>query len=605
MRFIKFGFFIAVFFSFLSAGAGLAQEAAAGISVFDLGEIVVTPTRSQRPTGDLSAAVSVITREDIEASTANTATDILNILPGVFVHKTGPFGRTDVVIRGHGSRGRRVMVLIDGKPEKMGLFGCTITSSLPLDNVERIEVIRGSGSVLYGSDALGGVINIITRKPKREMEGDVSLSYGSYDTQIYRLRQGGDLDGFNYYFTFDERRTRGHLTNADYKHRHFTLRLGANLSDNLSATLTSRYFDNFERHPAPADPGSWSDYERGALDLTLNGKWDLLEAMLKVYRNFGEHIFSDGWHSKDYTAGVMLHANTPVLETNTLSLGAEFRQQGGKVVSAGGQKYRKDEWAFFIQDEQRLFNDSLIVSAGLRYNHDQLAGDILCPQAGLVYHIFAGTRIRANVSRGFRSPGLNELRFGSGANPDLKPEKSWNYEAGFSQQLTDTAHLDFTYFIIKAKNFIRRAPPWPPGLFGNVDELEFKGTETSLQWQILPELFSRLSYTYLKSGRYTQGRPESELGLSAMFKKEKFNVSLDGQWVDNYFENDNRQGRIPNFFVLNSKFTYKFNPDLESFVSVNNLLNTAHRVYVDLPPGSAGVFTQPKRNFGLGLNYKW
>ena len=187
--------FIAQLFFFLSLSSMCIAEENRE-AVFDLGQILITPTKTEKAIGDLSLSASVVTKQEIEASTANSATDILNILPGVFVHKTGSFGRADVVIRGQGSRGRRVMVLVDGKPEKMGLFGCTITHSLPLDNVERIEVVRGPASVLYGSDALGGVINIITKKPTEKSKGDATLSYGSFDSQVYRLRQGQDLGQF-------------------------------------------------------------------------------------------------------------------------------------------------------------------------------------------------------------------------------------------------------------------------------------------------------------------------------------------------------------------------------------------------------------------------
>ncbi|MBL7132189.1 MAG: TonB-dependent receptor, partial [Candidatus Omnitrophica bacterium] len=422
---------------FALAQIGVAQEVEEGMATFDLGEIVVTPTKTERTVGDLSLSVSVITKEVIEASTAQTATDILSILPGVFVHKTGPFGRTDVVIRGHGSRGRRVMVLVDGKPEKMGLFGCTVTHSLPLDNVERIEVVRGPASVLYGSDALGGVINIITKKPKEKFEGDITLSYGSYDTQVYRLRQGGNLERFHYYFSIDERKTRGHLPNSDYEHKNFTWRLGGNLTDNLEAVFTSRYFDGFKREPSPATADTWNDYERGSYDLTLNVDFENISGMFKVYRNFGRHMFSDGWHAKDYTTGAMLHTNFVPIVGNTFSLGGEFRRQGGDVLNGGIKgNYHKDEFAFFIHDEQRLFDEVLIASGGIRYNDDEYSGRMFCPQAGLVFNVREGTIIRAAFNKGFRSPQLNELKFFGLSNLVVNPEETWNYEVGLNQKIT-------------------------------------------------------------------------------------------------------------------------------------------------------------------------
>jgi outer membrane cobalamin receptor len=113
-------------------------------------EIVVTATMTSKAVKDCSASISVISTDDLKALTANNALNLLNIQPGIFIHRTGDFGRADVDIRGIGQRGQRIAVLVDGRPEKMVLFGCAVTHAFPLDNVERIEVVRGPSSVLYG-----------------------------------------------------------------------------------------------------------------------------------------------------------------------------------------------------------------------------------------------------------------------------------------------------------------------------------------------------------------------------------------------------------------------------------------------------------------------
>ncbi len=593
---------MAIALSFVLGRVALAEESGEKTSTLDLGEIVITPTKTEKAVRDLSLSVGVVTREQIAASTANSATEILNILPGVFVHKTGDFGRADVVIRGHGSRGRRVMVLVDGKPEKMGLFGCTITHALPLDNIERIEVVRGSSSVLYGSDALGGVINIITKEPQEKSEGDLTLAYGSFDTQLYRLRQGGKLGDFNYYFTFDKRDSRGHRPNSDYNHNNFNLRLGQDLIEDLKLTFSTRYFDGFKREPEPSTSGTWNDYERGAYDLTFEGSFFDMQQMLKLYRNFGHHRFSDGWESKDYTLGAMFHLNLKPLEGNDLLVGAEFREQGGKVISGGiSGKYDKDEFALFFHDEHKLFDERLILNGGLRYNDDNRAGSIVCPAAGLVWHIFDTTSFRTSVNKGFRAPQLNELKFFGSSNPDLKPERSWNYEWGLNQKLSDNLNLDFVYFILQADEFIAVRS----GKFQNIDEVDFRGIETALEYLPSENLSLRLSFTHQDSEEYTQGRPENELDLLFLYKMDKFTFSATGQYVDNYFAADNEQEAIPNFFLVNTKLLYNISSALEAYLEINNLFNVEHKLYVDLAGSAAGVYTQPGRTFSLGLTYKW
>ena len=173
------------------------------LGAYYLDEIVVTALRTERPAKDLSATVSVVTEADIEASNRKSCLDILNTLPGVFVNRTGDYGRADVDIRGIGDRGRSVMILVDGRPVKMGLFGCTVTHTLPMNNVDRIEVVRGLASVLYGSDALGEVINIITRRAIDGFETDLTSNLGTYNTRHLRLRHGGRRERSSYYLTGD------------------------------------------------------------------------------------------------------------------------------------------------------------------------------------------------------------------------------------------------------------------------------------------------------------------------------------------------------------------------------------------------------------------
>ncbi|MFH1761599.1 MAG: TonB-dependent receptor plug domain-containing protein, partial [bacterium] len=225
--------------------------------------MIVTATRSQKAVRDISASVNIVTQEDIEASNAHSCTDVLNTLPGVFINKTGAYGRADVDIRGLGDRGRNIMVLVDGRPVKMGIFGCTITHSLPLDNIERVEVVRGPASVLYGSDAMGGVLNIITRKAEKNIQADMTAAYGTDNSQQYRLQTGGNVKNINYFITGDLQKSDGHVANSAYNGKDMTCRVGYKYSDNYEVTLTGKYFDGRKEEPALAGAAvpseAWSD----------------------------------------------------------------------------------------------------------------------------------------------------------------------------------------------------------------------------------------------------------------------------------------------------------------------------------------------------------
>jgi outer membrane receptor protein involved in Fe transport len=324
--------------------------------------------------------------------------------------------------------------------------------------------------------------------------------------------------------------------------------------------------------------------------------------MFKVYRNFGHHIFSDGLNSRDYTTGSIFHVRSELFEDNSFLVGGEFRRQGGEVLSGGiVGDYSKDEFAFFFHDEQKLFENKVIVNSGVRYHEDSSAGSIVAPSGGIVWHIVNGTSIRALCERGFRMPHLNELRFLSISNPDLKPETSWNYEWGLNHQITDNLNFDFVYFFMEAKDFIRLSA----GRLRNIDKVEFRGIETGIEYILSENFRTRLSFTHLRSGRYTQGRPENEVDITLRYKKDKFKFSLIGQGVCNYFSADDKQQAIPDFFVIATKISYDISSSFAVYLGIDNIFNVEHKVYVDLPGAQAGVYTQPMRSFLCGAIYKW
>ncbi|MFW6160234.1 MAG: TonB-dependent receptor, partial [Acidobacteriota bacterium] len=348
--------------------------------------VVVTATATRKEVKDCSSSVSVVRAEDIKAFSASNALNLLNYLPGVFVQKTGDFGRADVDIRGIGQRGRRINILVDGRPEKMGLYGCAITHAFPLDNVERIEVVRGPASVLYGSEALGGVVNIITRNPKPGFETDFSASYGNFDTRQFNLRHGAKLNKWSYYLTLDRRQSNGHRQNSSYQGNALTGKLRYDFSDHLQITLQTKYFDGKKYEAGTIDQplqDFWNDYERGAVDITLKAGGEKDEYFLKAYRNFGHHLFSDGWHSRDYVNGATFRYITRRMKNNELVCGVDFRSLGGKSYNWPQGQWDKNEMGVFVQNEH-VFAQRLIFSAGFRLQQDSLFGLESCPHGGIV-----------------------------------------------------------------------------------------------------------------------------------------------------------------------------------------------------------------------------
>ncbi len=573
--------------------------------------IVVTATRSEKEVKDLSLSVSVLTREEIEFVVANSATEVLSILPGIMVQKTGQFGRSDLIIRGLGDNGRRILILVDGRPEKMGLFGCTITHSLPLDNVNKIEVIRGPLSVFYGTDAIGGVVNIITRKIENGFESDVLTSYGSFDTKVFRIRHGGDFKRLNYYLTFDSRSSDGHLPNSSYKGKDFSVRLGYRITNNINFYISGKYFDGYKEEPLRAtDPSNllsdlWNDYERGSVDVNLEGKWERSSLFLKFYRNFGEHVFSDGWHSKDLTDGAIIQGSIKIFPGNEITAGSEFKSEGGKSLNSPKGEWERKEYSFFVQD-QHVFSNKLILNLGARYHIDEISGNEISPHAGIVFRIKEKTNLRGTFSKGFRTPKINELYIFRSSNKNLKAEEVWNYELGLNHNFGDFLNIDISAFLMKGENMIqltRVAVPPPLFRFDNTGKFEFKGVEVSLSPKISKCLFIDFNYSFLDPEELTLGKAMDRANLILKYKSKRFLLSANAQYAGRYFADNYKKSRIENHSITNLFAGFKVLNNFQVFLKLENIFNRNYYIYVDIPGGKAGIYRMPGRNINFGINW--
>ena len=555
----------------------------------------VTPSGYEREIEKLPVSVSVVTKDDIKMSNAKQATEILGGLPGVFIKKTGDFGRADVDIRGIGGNGRQLGIFIDGRPDKMGIFGCSVTHTLPMNNVERIEVIRGPESVLYGSDAFGGVVNIITKRPSKKLEGNFTASGGTFNTQNYLFEQGSKFDKFDYNLAINKRSGNGHRENSGFNASDFAGKFGYSLSGGAEILLGAKYFTGIKNEPFPSVAGTWNDYGRGAVHLSYNNTSGNLDNSIKIYRSFGEHRFSDGFHSRDFTDGVILRGKTNAFVNNELTIGADYRYQAGDVLNAAPAaligSYHKYEYGAYINDEHTFF-EKLTISGGARYNYDEFAKAIINPKLGVVYNTPGGTTIRAILSHGFRAPQINDLYLWGG-NKNLEPEKVVNNEIGARRQLGGLGYIDVAGFIMKGSGLIQTVA----GKNVNTGDFEFKGVESILSLKFSESLNGQLNYTYLDPGIYTTGRPGDKAGASLKYAKDKLNAIITGEYVGRYFAADNSSNRIGDHVILNTKIDYRLLRDMSVFAAVDNITGESYQLYYN------GLYTMPGATLTLGANY--
>ncbi|MBN2301173.1 MAG: TonB-dependent receptor [Lentisphaerae bacterium] len=605
---------------------------------FDMQEVVVTATAIERKVTDITSAVSVIDSAEIEKSNANYVMDVIGYLPSVYIRRDAIYGRQDIEIRGLGSNLRRIQTLIDGRPEKMSLFGCTVAQTLPLANVERIEVIRGPESVLYGTDAMGGVVNIITRRLLDPgYESSVVLSYGSYETLHGVLRHGGHIGAFDYYITYDRKETDGYRDNSAYNADFLSLRTGYELNDVWRLEFSAQYFDDTARDPGPENaPYTNNDemaYVRYSWDADLIGKWDNSKFLITIYHNEGEHEFNmpsidDYWHSKDRTLGVLTYYARDIYEQgntkDTLTAGYEFKHQWAEP---------QDDWTTWAQANMPArfmdfgpyernnhdifaFNEFTksrwIQTLGLRGHWDDHAEAWeALPQIGLLCHATEATTARAKIAKGFRQPRFSELHLFPAHNENLNPEEVWSYEVALTHILAPGLSAFVNPFYMNVENFIETVPndaPPPMTINQNSGEFIIQGIEVGLEVQPVDDLNITVHYTYtdIEDGPadnpniHREGKPEHVVNAVLGYRIGSIAVSLEGEYVAGLYDSDLLAGgdilKVDDFVVFGLKGTYRAGRNIEVFAGIENLLDENYEQIPGYPmPGttvSMGVKAQ-------------
>ncbi len=572
-----------------------------------LDEIVVTATRSARPVSRIPVSVSAITAHEIRSSNARSFADLLEGLPGISVQRTGEFGRSDPIIRGLGDNGKRLLVLVDGRPEKMALFGCTVTHTLPLGKVDRVEVVRNALSHLYGSDAMGGVVNIVTAKPKSPLEAGVRSVFGSHGTQIHQLNHGGARAGFSYLLTADRRSSDGHVAHSSYRGTDLAARFEAQPRADLTVRLGGKWFDGLKHEPPPRGADGawtevWNDYTRYGADASADWNRGTSLIQTQLFVTGGEHRFSDGWHSVDRTLEGRAELRNNVRRGGEILVGFSARNQQGERLSDTPWDGGRSEAAAYVQAELPV---SRVAQAtlGVRYAGDSEGNAALAPAGGLLWKVSSGLRFRAAATTGFRFPQLTDLYLFPPSNPDLRPERSLDVELGVTARLGHGASVEGVVFQRELWHLIETVP-WsgtPPWRYMNEGRGTLRGFEATARGRLRSWLEARLAYTSLDPGVLTRGRIRNAADLSVVIGTVSRNLSLSAsQSWGAYAENGGRE-RLPDYLLIGAQATAALAWGIETFLAVDNLLDTDYLVYAALPGTGAGAYEMPGRRFTLGV----
>ena len=600
-----------------------------------IGEVVVTGTRNETDVRHLPLTVSVIDRQEIEQSMQPSVLPILTQqVPGLFITSRGIMGygvsngaAGGIALRGLSGGSGRMMVLIDGHPQYAGIFGHPISDAYQSFLAERVEVLRGPASVLYGSNAKGGVINNVTRQLHEEgVKTNVNLGYGSFNTLqsevTNRIRKGR----FTSLISGSYNRTDGHRSNMGFEQYGGYAKLGYRVTDNwnLRGDVNVTHFNASYPGPvsAPLLDGDQS-ITRGMTSFAVENKYEKTSGAASFFYNWGNHWINDGYTpskgetpqesrflSFDNMMGLSLYQSTQFFPGNRITVGFDWFRYGGhawnKFVS--GEKAgttsdlvdkHEDELAGYVDFRQDL-GSWLTLDAGVRVDHHSRVGTEWIPQAGLSFHLPRTIELKASASKGFRYPILREMYMFPPQNPDLKPESMWSYELAWAQHLLDNSlTYGINLFYIDGKNLIVTLPnPNGTGLLNqNTGKIENCGVEGEIAYRIDPHWSVEANYSYLHMENPVVGAPEHKLYAGAQYTHKRWTVSTGVQYIDNLYTTVGDNPQTEEFVLWNLNASFRVNRWLDVWARGENLLAQRYEINAGYPMPRATVMAGVNLNF--------
>lgn len=624
-------FFTGCLISAVNLQAQTSKDSTKVARSYAINEVVVTGTRSETDVRHLPMTVSVVGRPQLEASQQASVLPVLNSqVPGFFSTSRGVMGygvatgaSGQMSLRGIGGPAQAglpttgLLVLIDGHPQYMGLMGHPIADAYQTMMAERVEVLRGPASVLYGSNAMGGVINIVTRKMQEDgIRTNINIgagSYGSVQTEVTnRIRKGR----FSSTVTASYNRTDGHRADMAFEQYGGYAKLGYDFTDNwkvwgdvnvtrFNATnpgsVMKPYIDNDQR------------ITRGMTSFALENHYEKTSGALSFFYNWGDHWINDGYqpggeplqyrfNSNDQMLGVSWYQSIQLFQGNRLTVGADYFHFGGEAWNQFFDGHREtsadkslNEVAGYVDFRQDIAA-WLTLDAGARVDYHSQTGTEFIPQVGLAFHLPENAEIKAMASKGFRNPTIREMYMFSPQNPDLKPEKLWNYELSFSQRLMDNRlSYGLNVFYINGENLIIRLPnPNGSGMLNqNSGEIENWGAEANVGYQFNPVWSVMANYSWLHMENPVLASPEHKLYGGVNFRKGRWSASTGIQYVKGLYT-DLDAATKENFVLWDMQGSFKATNYLSFYVRGENLLAQRYEINAGYP--------MPKATFMGGVN---
>lgn len=584
-----------------------------------LGEVVITGTRNETDVRHLPMTVSVVNRDRIEKSYEQSLLPVLTEqIPNFFTTSRGILGygvsggaAGGMTLRGiGGSPTAGLLVLIDGHPQYMGLMGHPIADAYQTMLAEKVEVLRGPASVLYGSNAMGGVINIVTRKQSEDaIKNHLRVGYGSYNTLTTEASNSIRKGKFTSFVTASYNRTDGHRKDLNFEQYGGYAKVGYDFSNSWHL-----FTDVNVTHFNASNPGAISApildndsrITRGMTSVSLENTYAQTSGALKFFYNWGRHKINDGYkeveqplehrfNSKDQMLGISWYQSASLFEGNRLTVGLDYQRFGGEAWNRFVTDGHEVELSDKTEDEIAAYADlrqtfgRFTFDAGVRFDHHSITGTEWIPQVGLSTELSRSASLKAMVSKGFRNPTIRELYMFNPANPNLLPERLWNYELSFSQSaLNNALFYEVNLFYIKGDNMIQTIRVEGRPLNMNTGEIENWGVELQTAYRINRNWRVSANYSWLRMVHPVVAAPEHKLYAGADFSKGRWDISTGMQYINGLYTGSNLAQK-ESFVLWNVRGSYQLHKAVRLFAKGENLLAQRYEINAGYPMPKATV----------------
>lgn len=605
-------------------------QAAGEESVVELAQVQVKASRTTFSQKDLPTSSTVISAEEIHLRQNMQVQEVLREQLGMDIVRSGPMGTT-TSLKLRGAESESTIVLIDGVEVNDALFGGFNFTNLTTDNIERIEILRGPQGTIWGADAVGGVVNIVTKRGRGTPTHTLSFEGGSFGTFKESIASSGSFENFDYSLAFSKINSEGFsaanhkiLTQAErddqekdgYESTTLSARLGYGFENDLRIEFTGRAllataeFDDSNLSFIPSDNGNFSNTRSFSAALPIQKQITEMWNLKLTPKYADNRVFSFDPNEVNATIrsrnfSVELLNTFEVNERETIIIGGEFQWQSGTNVQLNLGKEVINQ-AFFIQLQESYLEDTFF-SLGFRHDKNYTFGEKLTFKFEGAHYIFnKATRLHAAVATGFRAPTISNLflpgfgGFPPSSNTALIPEEVISYEIGFDQSfLNKRLRLSLTYFNMDFKNKI--SFDFGTSKFENIGSALSEGIEGKITAQLTDHIDLSANYTWndsinLDTNRRLRQIAKNKANVTLHYNPQnKFDALVSVHIHDDQVSTNSV--KVGGYATVRSALNYQLDKHWKLTARGENLLNEDYEEVINLTAAGISGFVGFVYNF--------